>query len=72
MLFILVGTITVEIDGERTILEKWDSVHFPSSRVHSSWNHTDQPATVLWTGTMDVFCEEPATPFHKDKKQKAD
>ena len=72
MMFVLDGTITVEIDGERTILEKGDSVHFPSSRVHSSWNHTDLPATVLWTGTMDVFCEEPPAPFHTDKKQKAD
>ena len=72
MMFVLDGTITVEVDGDRTILDKGDSVHFPSSRVHSSWNHTDKPATILWTGTMDVFCEEPATPFHKDKKQKAD
>lgn len=72
MMFVLDGTITVEIDGDRTILDKGDSVHFLSSRVHSSWNHTDKPATILWAGTMDVFCEEPATPFHKNKKQKAD
>ena len=72
MMFVLEGTITVEIDGKRTILETGDSVHFPSSQVHSSWNHTDHPATILWAGTMDVFCEEPSTPFHKGKKQKAD
>ncbi|WP_206057145.1 cupin domain-containing protein [Nitratireductor sp. XY-223] len=72
MMFVLDGTITIEIDGERTILGTGDSVHFPSTRVHSSWNHTDKPATILWAGTMDVFCEEPATPFHKEKNQKAE
>ena len=71
MMFVLDGTITIEIDGERTILGTGDSVHFPSTRVHSSWNHSDKPATILWTGTMDVFCEEPATPLHRDKNQKA-
>ena len=72
MMFVLDGTITIEIDGERTILGTGDSVHFPSTRVHSSWNHSDKPATILWTGTMDVFCEEPATSLHRDKNQKAE
>ena len=30
MFFILEGALTIEIDGERTILETGDSVHFPS------------------------------------------
>ncbi len=58
MLFVLEGVITAEVDGVRSILEKGDSIHFPSSKVHSTWNHSDQPATILWTGTMDVFGEE--------------
>lgn len=53
--FILDGAITVEVEGERTILETGDSIHFPSSRTHSTWNHTDEPATILHTCTMDVF-----------------
>ncbi len=71
MMFVLEGSITIEVDGERTILSKGDSAHYPSTKVHSTWNHGDDPATILWTGTMDVFCEEPTTPFHKGKNQKA-
>ncbi|WP_309085615.1 cupin domain-containing protein [Chelativorans sp.] len=59
MMFVLEGAITVELEGERIVLEANDSVHFPSSRVHATWNHTDKPATVLWVGTMDVFGEVP-------------
>ncbi|MDW6022600.1 XRE family transcriptional regulator [Mesorhizobium sp. BAC0120] len=55
MFFILEGALTIEIDGERTILEAGDSVHFPSTRTHVTWNHTDLPTTVLHTCTMDVF-----------------
>jgi transcriptional regulator with XRE-family HTH domain len=53
--FILEGELTIEIDGERTILQAGDSVHFPSTRTHVTWNHTDRPTTVLHTCTMDVF-----------------
>jgi transcriptional regulator with XRE-family HTH domain len=53
--FILDGALTIEIDGERTILEAGDSVHFPSARTHVTWNHTTSPTTVLHTCTMDVF-----------------
>lgn len=53
--FILEGALTIEIDGDRTILNAGDSVHFPSTRTHATWNHTDNPTTVLHTCTMDVF-----------------
>lgn len=59
MMFVLDGAITVELDGERSILEAGDSLHFPSSQTHSTWNHTDRDATLLWVGTMDVFGEDP-------------
>ena len=57
MLYVVEGKITVEVDGERSILETGDSVHFPSTKVHSTWNHGSRPATILWVGTMDVFGE---------------
>ena len=57
MLFVLEGTITVEVDGERTVLETGDSIHYPSTKIHTTWNHSDTPATILWAGTMDVFGE---------------
>jgi transcriptional regulator with XRE-family HTH domain len=58
MLFVLEGSITVELDGERSILERGDSIHFPSTKVHSTWNHSDVQATILWAGTMDIFGDE--------------
>jgi transcriptional regulator with XRE-family HTH domain len=58
--YILDGAITVEVDGTETILEAGDSIHFPSTRTHSTWNHTAFPATILHTCTMDVFGEGPA------------
>lgn len=60
MFFMIDGSITVEVEGERFVLEAGDSLHFPSMRVHSTWNHTLRPATVLHTCTMDVFGDEPA------------
>ena len=58
MFYVLEGAVTVEIAGERNLLEAGDSLHFQSTRIHSCWNHTDRPATILWVGTMDVFGEK--------------
>ncbi|MFN3547184.1 MAG: cupin domain-containing protein [Mesorhizobium sp.] len=58
--YVLQGAITVELEGETNILEAGDSLHFQSTRVHSSWNHTGSPATILHTCTMDVFGDDPA------------
>ena len=56
-LFVLSGSITVEIDGKATILHAGDSIHFRSDREHSSWNHTVDPASILVVVTMDLFGE---------------
>ncbi|MEI2298625.1 helix-turn-helix domain-containing protein [Ensifer sp. MJa1] len=53
--FILEGELTLEVDGERMVLEAGDSAHFPSARTHTMWNHTSGPTTILHTCTMDVF-----------------
>ncbi|NMG39621.1 cupin domain-containing protein [Chelativorans sp. ZYF759] len=58
MFYVLEGAVTVEVAGERSVLEAGDSLHFQSTKIHSSWNHTDSPATILWVGTMDVFGEK--------------
>lgn len=55
LFYILQGALTVEIEGQRQVLQAGDSIHFASSRVHSSWNHTDQTTTILHVCTMDVF-----------------
>ena len=62
--FILSGEITVEIEGESTVLTVGDTIHFDSSRIHSTWNHGLETASILWCGTMDVFRDAPA-PIHK-------
>lgn len=53
--FVVAGSVTLEIDGECTILEAGDSAHFPSTLTHVTWNHTNEPATIFHTCTMDVF-----------------
>jgi transcriptional regulator with XRE-family HTH domain len=55
--YVVEGAITLELDGERLILETGDTAHFPSTRVHVTWNHTEHPATIFHTCTMDVFGE---------------
>lgn len=55
LFYVLEGALTLEIGGERSVLAAGDSVHFSATRIHSSWNHTAQPTTILWVGTMDVF-----------------
>ncbi|MDO6966414.1 helix-turn-helix domain-containing protein [Rhizobium alvei] len=55
--YIVSGALTLELDGQRTILEAGDAAHFPSTRVHVTWNHTTEPATIFHTCTMDVFGE---------------
>lgn len=59
MFYVLDGSVTIEVAGERSVLEVGDSLHFQSTKIHSSWNHTDRPATILWVGTMNVFGEKP-------------
>lgn len=53
--FVLQGTITVEVEGRRLILNAGDSLHFSSQRRHSTWNHGAELATILHVCTMDVF-----------------
>ena len=53
--FIVEGALTIEIDGEHTVLEAGDSAHFLSTLTHTTWNHTSTPTTIFHTCTMDVF-----------------
>ncbi len=53
--FILEGAITVEIDGEVIVLGAGDSIHFPSTMRHATWNHTSETTVILHTCTIDVF-----------------
>jgi transcriptional regulator with XRE-family HTH domain len=53
--YIVQGSLTLELDGEQMILDTGDTAHFPSTRTHVTWNHTNNPATIFHTCTMDVF-----------------
>jgi len=55
MLYVLEGAITQRLDGEEMIMQAGDSLHFRGNRPHSWSNHTDQPARLLWTGTLTLF-----------------
>ena len=53
--YMLSGAVTVEIEGNKTVLNKGDSIHFSSQQSHNFLNHTSEPATMLVVCTMDVF-----------------
>lgn len=55
LLFVLEGEITQRLDGEDMVMREGDSLHFRGNRPHSWSNHTDQPARLLWTGTLALF-----------------
>ena len=68
--YVLEGAITVDVDGDATILEAGDSIHFASTQRHSSWNHTTSPAAILHIGTMDVFGDEPRSEYEAGETAK--
>ena len=51
--------VTVQMEGTVEILRHGDPIHFASTRVHSTWNHTDRPVPILWRGTMGVLVDGP-------------
>ena len=59
LFYILDGTLTVEIEGARTVLDSGDSLHFQSNRRHLYWNNSNRPVTILHVCTMDIFGDDP-------------
>ena len=55
LLYVLDGSITQRLDGEEMPMSAGDSLHFRGNRPHSWSNDTDQPARLLWTGTLTLF-----------------
>lgn len=55
ILYVLEGSITQRLEGEEMVMNAGDSLHFRGNRPHSWSNHTDQPARLLWTGTLTLF-----------------
>lgn len=59
--FVLEGSITCEVGGEKTVLTQGDSIHFNSNEMHSTWNHTLETASILVICTMDIFGDTDST-----------
>ncbi|MCY4542669.1 MAG: XRE family transcriptional regulator [Rhodobacteraceae bacterium] len=55
LFYVIRGSLTVELDGNASVLKTGDTIHFHSGCRHSAWNHTSQAATVLITCTMELF-----------------
>ena len=66
LFYILEGAITVETEDESTVLESGSSIHFKSTRRHSSWNHGTSPAVILHVCTSDLFGDQNKRPQAAD------
>lgn len=62
IIFMLEGSITQRLDDEEMVISAGDSLHFRGNRPHSWSNHTDQPARMLWTGTLALFRSQQNSP----------
>lgn len=69
LFYMLAGALTVEVEGEKHVLKPGDSLHFPSHKVHSTYNHTNRVATMLHTCTMDVFGHDGATQAPRTRRR---
>lgn len=54
-IYMIEGSLTVELEGKAYVLDPGDSLHFLSARVHTTWNHTDRTSVMLHTCTLDYF-----------------
>ena len=62
LFYVLEGAVTVETEDESTVLEAGSSIHFKSTRRHSSWNHGTQTAVILHVCTSDIFGDHSKRP----------
>jgi len=66
MLYVLEGAITQRLDEDEMIMTAGDSLHFRGNRPHAWSNHTQEPARLLWTGTLALF-RSSAKPSNQDE-----
>lgn len=60
IIFLIEGTITQTLGGQRFILQQGDSLHYVGSTPHSWSNETDAITRILWTGTLSVLQQKGA------------
>ena len=55
MIFVLDGEIVQELGGQEFCMTAGDCLHYSGQTPHAWSNRTDQPARLLWTGTLAVL-----------------
>ncbi|MFT5364273.1 MAG: transcriptional regulator with XRE-family HTH domain [Sulfitobacter sp.] len=60
IIFLIEGTITQTLGGQRFILQTGDSLHYVGSTPHSWSNETESITRILWTGTLSVLQQKGA------------
>jgi transcriptional regulator with XRE-family HTH domain len=55
IIYVLEGELTVRVEPDEMVLAKGDGFHFRGNRPHAWWNVTDEPARLLWSGTVALF-----------------
>lgn len=55
IIYILEGSITQYLDGKAMVMGRGDSLHYRGNVPHACANPNDEPARILWTGTLALF-----------------
>lgn len=71
IIFVLDGEIEQTLDGQVFRMTAGDSLHYSGLRPHSWKNPTDQPARILWTGTLAVLSRKGAVKLPEMAQQDA-
>ena len=45
---VIKGELTVRIDGKLKTLRQGDTLHVPTNKIHSMWNHSDEVTVINW------------------------
>ncbi|MEJ6388776.1 helix-turn-helix domain-containing protein [Gymnodinialimonas ulvae] len=60
IIYLLEGSITQTLGGQRFILQQGDSLHYAGTTPHAWSNETDTTTRILWTGTLSVLQQKGA------------
>ena len=71
IIYVLEGAITQRLEDEEMVMSAGDSLHFRGNRPHAWSNHTDQPARLLWTGSLTLFRSSAQPRARPDTNKKA-
>lgn len=71
IIYVLEGAITQRLEDEEMVMSAGDSLHFRGNRPHAWSNHTDQPARLLWTGSLTLFRSSAQPRSKPDTNKKA-